>query len=158
MNMGYNQNNMNYQNLNSMNGMDGMSNMPRDNKDYMYPEIYNKFAPVIEQVIRDMEKQHGEIYMTEEMLNQMVDEAIRRSGMDNMTDMNNMNDMNDMPGEEAVPAMNYGRHRGGRYYGRHGHGYGYYDGWQYYDRDALSDIYRILFLQRIFGNRRHNWR
>jgi hypothetical protein len=132
MNKGYNQNNMNY------------PNMPRDNrddKDFMYPEVYNKFMPVAEQIMKEMEKQYGDVYLNEDMLRQMVDEAIRRSGIDNMSEM---------PDSDAVPTVNlYGRY-GGRYHGR--------DGWRYYNRGALSDIFSILFLNQIFGHRRHHWR
>lgn len=146
MNKGSNQNNMNYPN---------MPDMTLDNRvseDYMYPEVYHKFAPVADQIIKDMEKKYGDIYMSEDMLNQMVEEAIRRSGADNMNEMPYNANANDGDKDgEAIPTM---RRYGGRHYG-HFHGG---DGWRYYDRGALSDIFSILFLNQIFGRRRHNWR
>jgi hypothetical protein len=115
-----------------------------ENEDYMYPEVYQKFAPVADQLIRDMERQHGShIYLNEDLLNQMTDEAIKRTNMDVPVSAMDAAD-------DVVPVMyEFGRGRS-----RHGHG----GGWRHYDRGALSDIYRILLLQSIFGRRRPFWR
>ena len=125
-------------------------NMSRNNADirgsdeHLYPDVYKKFAPVADQLIRDMEKQHGDIFLNEELLQQMIEEAIRRAEADSPVSA-------DAATEEAVPTIyNYGR---GRPHGGYGHGH-----WRGYDRGALSDIFKILFLQQIFGRRRPNWR
>ncbi|MCL1859554.1 MAG: hypothetical protein FWF92_10035 [Oscillospiraceae bacterium] len=133
MNKGYNQNNM---------------NMPHETEEHMYPEVYKTFAPICDQMIKEMEHKYGNIYLSEELLNQMTDEAIRRSGMDD----NYKNNMDPDPyskkdGDAVQTIYEFGRHGG---YGR--------DHWRRYDRGALSDIAGILFLNRIFGRRRPFWR
>jgi len=134
MNKGYNQNNIN---------MSNMSNMPRENEEFLYPEVYRRLAPICDQLIKEMENKYGNIYLSEDLLNQMSDEAIRRSGMDNTeADPYSKRD------GDAVPTIReFGRHDG---YGR--------DRWRNYDRGALSDIAGILFLNQIFGRRRPFWR
>jgi len=135
MNRGPNQNNMN------------MPNMPFDTEEFLYPEVYQRFSPVVDQLIRDMERQHGDMVLNEDLLNQMVEEAIRRSGMDRMENM-----PADAHDSDAIPTINeFGRH-GGRDRDRDR------DRWRRYDRGALSDIYRILILQQLFGRRRPRWR
>ena len=116
----------------------------RDNNDEnLYPDVYKTFAPIADQLIRDMEKNHGDIYLNEDLLQQMIDEAIKRAEADTPVSA-------DAPTEEAIPTLySYGGRRGG--YGRHGH-------WSNYNRGALDDIFRILFLQQIFGRRRPYWR
>jgi len=144
MNTGYNPSNMNNMNFPNMN----TPNIPRENEEYMYPEIYHKLAPITHRLIKDMEKQHGDanIYLNEDLLNGMVEEAIRRSGISNMnTQSMEYDDMDD----EAVPTIAGQGIRHNRYDRSRR---------RYYDRDALSDIARILFLQELFGRRRHNWR
>jgi hypothetical protein len=125
--------------MNNMNMNKSNMNM-RDNDDHLYPEVYHHFAPVADQLIKDMETRHGEIYLNEDLLQQMIDEAIRRSNInENMPNM-------PIPKDDAVPTFHEfggGRGRGG---------------WRGYDRGALSDIYRILFLQSLFGRRRPFWR
>jgi hypothetical protein len=139
MNRGVNPNNMNFPN---------MPNIPSDTEDFMYPEIYQTFAPIVEQLIRDMERQYGDIYLTEDLLNQMVDEAIHRAGIENMPSAPVSTDQDG----EAIQTINeFGRH-GGRDRGRDR------DRWRRYDRSALSDIYRILILQQVFGRRRPRWK
>ena len=139
MNRGPNQNNM------------PTAGMPFDSEDFMYPEVYHQFAPVVEQLLRDMERQHGDILLNEDLLNQMVEEAIRRTGMDMPSPSAPVS--TDQDGD-AVPAIaEFGRNGGrdrdrGRDRNR----------WRRYDRGALSDIYRILILQQIFGRRRPRWR
>ena len=139
-----------------------MNKNTHDSDERLYPEVYKKFAPVAEQLIRDMEKQHGDIYMTDELLRQMIDEAIRRAELDMPADVPASADV---PTAEAVPVLyQLGRrpaqtggqqhsHHGGGHHGHHGHGH-----WRNYDRGALSDIFSILFLQQIFGRRRPHWR
>jgi len=140
MNKGFNQNNMNMPNMSN-----NMSNMPRENEDHLYPEVHQRFAPIVDQLISDMERQYGEIYLTEDLLNQMIEELHRRSGMDNMPASSY-----DTQDEEAIQTMHeIGRH-GGRDRGR--------DRWRRYDRSALSDIFGILILQQLFGRRRPRWR
>ena len=112
----------------------------RESDEHLYPDVYKKFAPITDQLIKDMEKNHGEIYLNEDLLRQMTDEAIRRTETDAPASADTLG--------EAVPTI---YEFGG---GRH-HGYG---GWRGYDRGALSDIFRILFLQQIFGRRRPRWR
>ena len=151
MNKGYNQNNMNISN---------MSNMPGNTEEFMYPEVYKNLHPHCHQIITDMEKQYGNIYLTEDLLNQMTDEAIRRSGMmeenmpDNMSNMDNMG-MEPMPYSAkdddppaAIPTA--------RQFRRHS-GYGRGRPRRFFDYDGLSDIAKILFLQEIFGRRRPYW-
>jgi len=135
MNKGFNQNNMN------------MPNMPRDTEEYMYPEVYQQFFPVIEQLIKEMEQQYGDIYLSEDLLDQMIEEAIRRSGLENIQPSSN-----DIPDGDAVQTMNEFNRYGGRDRGRDR------NRWKRYDRSALSDIYRILILQQLFGRRRPRWR
>jgi len=144
MNREFNQSNNNF----------NIPNMQCNAEEYMYPEIYRHFAPIADRLIQEMEIRHGEIYLTEELLNDMVEEAIRRSGIDNQQNMpaDPYDDM-DMPDEDAMPVMRDFRRGGsGR---RRGYGRG---GWRRYDRSAISDLYRILLLQQIFGRRRHSWR
>lgn len=144
-NKGYNQNN---QNIN-MNNMDGINNYPdiskdtRDTEEYMYPEVYQKFIPVADQLIRDMEKQYGDIVLTDDLLNRMADEGVRRSGVITMPQpqYTGYTEKN----EEAIPTFNDFRYDGHRH-------------WRDYDRGALSDIFKILFLQQVFGRRRPRWR
>ena len=146
MNNGYNQKNMS-----NMNFPVNIPNMRRDTEDDMYPEVYNKFFPITDKIINDMEMQYGDVDLNEDLLNQMVEEAIRRSGMDDMNGNDNMPTMPyDIKDGRAVQTIANPDRRpgGGRDRNR----------WRRYDRDALSDIFRILFLQQIFGNRRRNWR
>ena len=136
-NKGYNQNNMNGANY---------PDMPRDSEEYMYPEVYRKFAPIADRMIRDMEKQYGDIILSEDILQQMSDEAVRRAGAG--ADMPPQFTPKTLKTDDAIPAVNmygmYDRGRGGRH-------------WSDYDRGALSDIFKILFLQQIFGRRRPRW-
>jgi len=121
-------------------------NMQFDNDDFMYPDVYLKFFPIAEQLIRDMERKYGDIFLDEDLLNQMVEEAIRRTGADIPS-----NPVSSGQDGDAVPTMNdFGRHGGNRGRDR--------DRWRRYDRSALSDIYRILILQQLFGKRRPRWR
>ena len=135
--------NNNYnKNVNSIN----FNDISRDTEESMYPEVYHKFMPVADQLIKEMEKKYGEIYLTDDLLNQMTDEAMRRSGM-NAADPS-PSDTRDMwmGNGDVMPAIyEFGRGRRGGY-------------WRNYDRDALSDIYRILLLQQLFGRRRPYWR
>ena len=154
MNKGYNQNNMN---------MPNMSNMPNETEEFMYPEVYKNLHPHCHQIINDMEKQYGNIYLTEDLLNQMSDEAIRRSGMmmedkDNMQDnINNMGNMDmetmshSVQGDDPPAAIPTARQ-----FRRHS-GYGRGRPRRFFDYDGLSDIAKILFLQEIFGRRRPYW-
>ena len=159
-NKGYSQNSQNNQ-INNMNNNMNVNSvpLPRETEEYMYPEVYQKFMPVVEQIIKEMEKQYGNIYLNEDLLNKMIDEAIKRAGIganvpsqpqpqfpspyavkDSVSD--------DMKDGDTIPTFNeFGGH------GRRGGGH-----WRGYDRGALSDIYRILFLQSIFGRRRPFWR
>ena len=143
----YNQNmyNNNLNNLNNMNNMNFNGVSPEsDTEDFMYPEVYHHFAPVADQIIKEMERQYGDIYLTEDLLNKMTDEAIRRSGFDPASPVSSSSGVKN---GEAIPVMsNFG-------YGRHGGG-----NWRGYDRGAVSDIFRILLLQQIFGGRRPRWR
>ena len=91
-----------------------------------------------------MENKYGNIYLSDDLLNQLTDEVINRSGMDDYMDA----DPHSKKDGDAVQTMREFGRRGG--YGR--------DRWRYYDRGALSDIARILFLQQIFGRRRPSWR
>ena len=150
-----------------------MPNMPHENADHMYPEVYHKFMPVAHGVIKDMEKQYGEIYLHEDMLNDMVDEAMRRSGIEKMD--NNMNNSNmpqqpmplhyDVNGKDdpdddpAIPTVSqFGRHHGGGRPRRQTIGHRRYDPWRYYDPGFSSDLFRILFLQELLGRPRYGWR
>ena len=140
-----------------------MNKNTRESDEHLYPEVYKKLAPVAEQLIRDMEKQHGDIYMTEDLLRQMVDEAIRRAELDTPADVPASADV---PAEEAVPVLyqlgrrpQAGGHGHHNQHGHHGGHHGQHGGhWRNYDRGALSDIFNILFLQQIFGRRRPHWR
>ena len=151
MNKGYNQNNMNISN---------MSNMPDNTGEFMYPEVYKNLQPHCSQIIQDMEKQYGNIYLTEDLLNQMTDEAIRRSGMmeenmpENMNKMDNMGmepmtySANDDDPPPSIPtARPFRRHESFRRNRQR----------RFFDYDGLSDIAKILFLQEIFGRRRPYW-
>ena len=116
----------------------------RESDEHLYPDVYNQFAPIADQLIRDMEKNHGDIYLNEDLLRQMIDEAIKRAEADAPVSTDEATD-------EAVPTIyNFGR-RQQKNHGGHGH-------WSNYNRGALSDIFRILFLQQIFGRRRPCWR
>ena len=153
MNNGYNQKNMS-----NMNFPVNIPNMRRDTEEDMYPEVYNKFFPITDKIINDMEMQYGDVDLNEDLLNQMVEEAIRRSGMDKMDNINgNITPMPyDIRDGKAVPTIaDYGRRPGP---GRHDDRDRDRDFRRHFDRDGLSDILRILFLQQIFGKRRHNWR
>ncbi|MCL2775780.1 MAG: hypothetical protein FWD71_20900 [Oscillospiraceae bacterium] len=134
-NKGYNQNNLN--NINNMNGMN-FSDMPRETEEYMYPEVYHTFFPITEQVMKEMERQYGDVVLSDDMLQQMTEEAIRRAGVGAAMPTQ-------IPAKDgdAIPTF-----------------YDFRDGgsWRGYDRSALSDIARILFLQQIFGRRRPRWR
>jgi len=124
------------------------------NSDILYPEVYEKFAPIADQLIRDMEKQHGDIILNEDLLRQMIDEAIRRTELETSADM---------PTEEAVSVLyqvgrrpnNHSNRQHNHGGGSHGHHHGH---WSSYNHGALNDIFRILFLQQLFGRRRPNWR
>ena len=134
---------MNFQNMN---------NMQFNTEESMYPEAYHKIAPIVDQLIREMERQHGDIFLNEDLLNQMVEEAMRRSGMDSMPSSSGAAGVSAEQDGDAVPTINeFGRH-GGR--DRHRDR----DRDRNRDRDAFSDIFRILFLQQLFGRRRPRWR
>ena len=116
-----------------------------ESEDHLYPEIYTTFAPVADQLIRDMEKQHGDIFLTEDLLREMINEAIRRTEVEAPAAIPTEAEIT----EDAIPTLyEFGR---GRPRGNRGH-------WRRYDRGALDDIFRILFLQQIFGRRRPHWR
>ena len=123
------------------------------NIENLYPEIYIKFAPIAEQLIKDMERQSGNIHLTEALLQEMTDEAIRRAETGAVipagADASDSPDLN----LEAVPVLyQFGANRDGH------HGGFNRPHWHGYDRGVFSDIFRILFLQQIFGRRRPNWR
>ena len=127
--------------------MINMNNI-QENDDRFYPEIYRHFAPVADQLIRDMEKNHGDIFLNEDLLQQMIDEAIRRAEADAPASAEAEEEL-----EDAIPTIySFG---GGRGRGRGGRRGG---GWRGYGRGALDDIFRILLLQQIIGGRRSNWR
>jgi len=149
------------------NGYDNRENNNYNSYNSMYPEVYHQFMPVAEQVIRDMESRHGdniylnnsnnpgnlnnsnEMQINEDMLNQMVNEAIRRSA--NMPPNANAN----AASVPTITMMDYGRDHD------YGHGHGHDPDpphWSGYGRSALSDIYRILLLQQLFGGRGHGGR
>ena len=141
-----NQNQNQNQNQNSQNNMNiNMSNIQRDaqTEEYMYPEVYKKLSPICDQIIRDMERQYGNICLSEDILNQMTDEALRRSEMG----MQNPDPYNAKDGDSIQTIREFGRHDGF-----------HRDPWRHYERSALSDIAGILFLNRIFGRRRPFWR
>ena len=136
----------NINNINNINNMNS-ANSINSTEDFMYPEVYHKFMPIIDQIIKEMERQHGNIYLSEDLLHQMSDEVIRRSGMGMGTGI-------DMPQpiqqkDNAIPAM-----AGYEHHEHHGHD----EHWRRYDRGALSDITSILLLQQLFGRRRPSWR
>lgn len=140
-NKGFNQNmNNNMNNMNNMN-YDGISKN-FDTEDYLYPEIYHQMMPMIDQMIKDMEKKYGEIYLTEDLMKQITDEAIRRSGIDTT-----IQPPFDMKEDDAIMTINEFGH------GRHGRHHR-----NFHNRDSFSDIFRILFLQQLFGRRRPRWR
>ena len=103
-------------------------------EEYMYPEVYKNLSPICDQVINDMENKYGNVYLSDDLLAQMSNEAVRRLETDD-----NKNNMGD-----AVPTI--------RDYGRRGNSGR--DRWRDYDRDSLSDIAEILILSRLFGRRR----
>ena len=114
----------------------------------MYPQEYDKYLPIANQVIDDMEEQHGSgnIYMDTDMLNQMVEEAVRRTQNTNI-DMNmsmdmdmDMMAMDDIEDGDAVPTiLDFGRRPA------------VVD--SYSGSSTLSDIFKILLLQELFGRR-----
>jgi len=122
-------------------------NMPRESEEFMYPEVYHKIAPHCDQIIKEMENKYGNIYLNNDLLSQMTDEAIHRSGMceDEMDKM----DKADPPGDSMPTILDFGRP--GRFDRDHFRR-------RRFDRDGLSDVARILFLQQIFGRSRPFWR
>ena len=96
----------------------------------MYPKEYDRFLPIADQVINDMQNQFGneDIYLDTDTLNQMAEEAVRRS-KNNMQDMHDMHDnIYDENDGYSVPTFNSG-----------------------HSSSALTDIYKILLLQRLLG-------
>ena len=134
-------------NMDNMNNMD-MPNMPQYGEQYMYmyPEVYHKLAPHCDRIIKEMENnRYGNINLNEEMLNQMSDEAVRRSGLDNNT-MEFDEPCDDPPAVQTI--RGFDGHRG--FNGGRGRNFRY----DYY---GVPDIARILLLQQIFGYRRPFW-
>ena len=122
----------------------------------MYPKEYDKYLPVADQVINDMQNQYGneDIYLDADMLNQMVEEAVRRSkNMDMDMDMDNINKPEEKDGDAIPTILDFGRRPtviGPDY--DYGYDHEYHHG---YDPDppssSLADIYKILLLQRLLG-------
>ena len=146
---------------------------------HLFPEIYGTLAPIVEQLIADMEK-HGEIYLTEELLYEMIDEAIRRAGLDFDVEPDIMPTENDsqfhavsqMEREEAVPVLyQFGRttntrpwhnnhnNRHNQRNRHHNHRPPSYPRprHHHHNRSTVSDLLSILFLQQIIGGRRPKW-
>ena len=144
----------------------------------LYPEIYRQFAPFTEQLIREMEKQHNNINLTDELLAEMIDEVIRRVDaeseavpvipvMADTADLGNMEmggDTLDIPQGDAIQVMyRMGGGTAARGHGHHGSHHGHRHGHRHHgcrhgNCGHVSDILRILFLQQIFGRRRPHWR
>jgi len=152
----------------------------------LYPEIYGMLAPIVEQLIAEMEN-YGEIYLTDELLYEMIDEAIRRAGLEFDVELHTADDefhevsISMEEREEAVPVLyQFGRSTGGQQHGGHGHqghnnrrnshshNHNHHNHnnrhrpdnrrhHRHHNRDTASDILRILFLQQIFGGLRPNW-
>ena len=141
--MNNNMNNKSY-NQHNQNNQYNM-NMPHESDDFMYPEVYRHLSPICDQIIKEMENKYGNIYLTDDLLNQMAEEAIRRSEMDRTDRMDKPDNMNNM-NMDSVQTFH-------EFSGRYGR-----DHWRRYDRGALSDIAGILFLNQIFGRRRPFWR
>lgn len=118
-----------------------MANMPMEHKpmamekeeNMMYPEVYKKMHHNAVRIIQEMESKRSSVYLSEELLNQMCEELIKRSGFKET--------------KESVQTM-------APYYPYDGRGYY----WRHYHYDGLRDIGRILFLNEIFGRgRRYGW-
>jgi hypothetical protein len=126
-----------------------------------YPEIYKILYPAVMQAIPDMENRYGNIKMTDEVLNAMVDRILEKSGLLNQAPQP-MTPPEDMP--EAVPAAaiygespRRGEHRH-NHWGWDGRGWdGNNWGWRHHNRSTLNDITQILLLNQIFGGRRPRW-
>jgi len=126
-----------------------------------YPDVYKIMNPIVAQMIADMENRYGNIEMTDELFNSMVEGVIEKSGLIGQVNMPadrplNM-DNTDMTMPNAMPVMNMGgyrHHRDG--YNRHDyHGDGY---WGHHDHSTLGDVASILLLGQIFGGRRPRWK
>ena len=120
-----------------------------------YPEVYRILHPLVLQMIADMENHYGNIEMTDEILESMIDGILERSSLLNQAAMPNMPVDNAMM-PDAVPTISMSqdsRHwnnmRWDRDRGRC---------WGHHCRSSLGDITRILLLQQIFGGRRPRWR
>jgi len=130
-----------------MNDTDGMnfSDMPLNNEDDLYPEFYYEIESIIEQIINEMERKYGEIMLTEDMLRQITEEAIRLYGLEEAVPTSF-----DAEPEAAVPVINeFGRGNRGRNNRRPRR--------RNFRRDEFSDVFRILFLQQVIGSRRRRW-
>ena len=102
-------------------------------EEIMHPEVYRKMHPHVLNIIQEIESKYGNVYVTEDFLNRMCDELIKRS---------EFNSDDQMTDSVETMAPYYGRGRN----------------WRHFHHDALRDIGRILFLNEIFGRRRYRWR
>ena len=145
---------------------------------HLFPEIYGTLVPVVEQLIAEMEK-HGDIYLTEELLYEMIDEAIRRAGLDfdvepdimPTADDSQFHAVSQIEREEAVPVLyQFGRSpntRPGHNTNHHRHKPRHHHNHHrppsrprprhHHNRNTVSDVLRILFLQQILGGARPHW-
>lgn len=95
----------------------------------MYPDVYKMMYPHVVNIMQEMETKYGNINITQDFLDNMCDELVRRSGLDDNDPM-----MDSVP---TIAHFHRSHHRGG---------------------GLLSDLARILFLREIFGRRRFGWR
>lgn len=134
-------NNTDMNNISNMNNPFQPMNPSQDEssiEDALYPEIYRKLSPIVDQLIFDMERQYGNIELTEDLLSQMADEVLRRAQMMPQTQM-----MSQTSDTDTIATIN--NFSGGSR--------------DRNDRNIFGDIARILLLQQIFGGRRRpRWR
>ena len=141
------QNNVNMQN-NRMPMWPMNPGWQQQNIDHLFPDIYRDMEPFVSHVMDEFLRFAGGADMTEEDMSRMIDEVIRMSGVEAVDGMDA-----DAVSVSAVPAQvvpaNAGR--------GHGHGGGHGGRRRrphHHNRDALSDIARILLLRRLFEQRR----
>lgn len=97
--------------------MNSMQNMER-----MYPDVYNRMYPF---VLMEANRFPLDMELTDDMLNNMSDEIIRKSGLEAKDEMEK---------DATTVQQGFGRHRG--------------------NREPVRDIARILLLRELAGRRR----
>lgn len=128
---------------NMMNNQNQMQNITDQNLENMFPDLYQKMKPHIDEIANQLKNQQ----ITENMIDAIVDEILRRSGIADLEGYMD-EDMEEMEDTLAVQRyMNYGRNpRQNQYpYNRRRRYPRYYN-------PSLQDLIRLMLMRQLWRN------